>query len=77
MNPGGRKSGTSAEFSASDVVNEETDKLLERVNEEGNFGKRRQELLKALVRRYSSRSHTILFIAVLSSHLNVMDIYVC
>ena len=71
MNPGGRKSGTSTEFSASDVVNEETDRLLERVNE-GGFGKRNQELLKALVRIYSSRSHTILFIAVPSSHLNVM-----
>ncbi|KAF8432753.1 hypothetical protein L210DRAFT_2767593 [Boletus edulis BED1] len=48
MNPGRRKSGTSTAFSVSEVVNEETDKLLQRVNEEGDFGKRKQELLKAL-----------------------------
>ena len=63
MTPGGRQSGTSIAFSVSEVVNEETDKLLQRVNEEGDFGKRKQELLKALVRIYSSRGHTILFIA--------------
>ncbi|KAI9568493.1 hypothetical protein HD554DRAFT_2098562, partial [Boletus coccyginus] len=48
MNPGGRKSGTSTEFSVNDVVDEETDKLLQRVNEGGQFGKRKQESLKAL-----------------------------
>ncbi|KAG6379300.1 hypothetical protein JVT61DRAFT_11755 [Boletus reticuloceps] len=48
MNPGGSKSGTSTEFSVSEVVNEEIDKLLHQVNEEGDFGKRKQELLKAL-----------------------------
>ena len=29
MNPGGRKSGTSTAFSVSEVVDEETDKLLQ------------------------------------------------
>ncbi|KAF8133265.1 hypothetical protein EV363DRAFT_1295460 [Boletus edulis] len=48
MNPGGRKSGTSTEFSVSEVVNEEADKLLQQVNKEGDFGKRKEELLKAL-----------------------------
>ncbi|KAG6379321.1 hypothetical protein JVT61DRAFT_11778 [Boletus reticuloceps] len=47
MNPG-RKSGTSTPFSVSEVANEETEKLLQQVNEEGDFGKRKQELLKAL-----------------------------
>ncbi|KAF8432745.1 hypothetical protein L210DRAFT_3413118 [Boletus edulis BED1] len=48
MNPGGKKSGTSTASSVSEVVNEETDKLLQQVNEEGDFGKRKEELLKAL-----------------------------
>ncbi|KAG6379309.1 hypothetical protein JVT61DRAFT_11764 [Boletus reticuloceps] len=48
MNPGGRKSGASTGFSVSEVVNEEADKLLQQVNEEGDFGTRKQELLKAL-----------------------------
>ncbi|KAF8133262.1 hypothetical protein EV363DRAFT_1162606 [Boletus edulis] len=48
MNPGGSKSGTSTEFSVSEVVSEETDKLLQQVNKEGDFEKRKQELLKAL-----------------------------
>jgi hypothetical protein len=76
MNPGGRKSGTSNAFSISEVVNEEIDKLLQQVNEEleGDFGKRNQELLKALVRTYSSQGHTILFITVPSSDLNVMGV---
>jgi len=78
MNPGGRKSGTSTASSVSDVVDEETDKLLQRVNKEGDFGKRNEESLKALVRIYSARSHTILFtISVPNSHLNVMGISVC
>ncbi|KAF8558052.1 hypothetical protein OG21DRAFT_1481832, partial [Imleria badia] len=46
--PGGRKSGLSTEFSVSEVIDEETDKLLQRVNEEVGFGKRNQEYLKAL-----------------------------
>ncbi|KAF8120553.1 hypothetical protein EV363DRAFT_1474419 [Boletus edulis] len=48
MSPRGRKSGTSTEFSISEVINKETDKLLQQVNEEGDFGKRKQELFKAL-----------------------------
>ncbi|KAF8133266.1 hypothetical protein EV363DRAFT_1397502 [Boletus edulis] len=48
MNPGGKKSGTSTAFSVSEVVNEDTDKLLQEVKEEGGFGTRKQELLKAL-----------------------------
>ncbi|KAF8553638.1 hypothetical protein OG21DRAFT_1523014 [Imleria badia] len=49
MNPGGRKSGKSTEFSVSEFVDEETDKLLDRVNEEGGFGGRKQGPLKALM----------------------------
>lgn len=52
MNPGGQTSRTSTGSSVSDVVDEETDKLLRRVNEEGDFGKRHGELLKALVGVY-------------------------
>ncbi|KAH0827509.1 hypothetical protein J3R83DRAFT_4222 [Lanmaoa asiatica] len=48
MNPGGLKSGASTVFSVSEVVNEETYKLLRQVNEEGDFGTRKQQLLKAL-----------------------------
>ncbi|KAF8133264.1 hypothetical protein EV363DRAFT_50264 [Boletus edulis] len=48
MNPGGKKSGTSTAFSVSEVVNEDTDKLLQEVKEKGGFGTRKQELLKAL-----------------------------
>ncbi|KAF8133249.1 hypothetical protein EV363DRAFT_1469894 [Boletus edulis] len=48
MSPRGRKSETSTEFSISEVINKETDKLLQQVNEEGDFGKRKQELFKAL-----------------------------
>ena len=77
MNLGGQKSGTSTAFSVSEVVNEETDKLLQRVNEEGDFGKRNQESLKALVRIHSSWSHTVLFITIPSSHSNVMGIHAC
>jgi hypothetical protein len=76
MNPGGRHSRTRTAFSVSEVVNEEMDKLLQQVNEEGDFGKRTQELLKALVRISSPRSHTN-FIAVPSSQFNVMGVSVC
>ncbi|KAH9979819.1 hypothetical protein BJV74DRAFT_887892 [Russula compacta] len=48
MNPGGRRSGTGTEFSVSEIVNNETDELLQQANEEGDFGKRKQEALKAL-----------------------------
>ncbi|KAF8549517.1 hypothetical protein OG21DRAFT_1525742 [Imleria badia] len=48
MNPGGRKSGTSTGFSVSEVINEATDNLLQRVGERGDLGKRKQEVLKAL-----------------------------
>ena len=75
--PGGRKSRTSTTFSASKVVREKTDKLLQRVNEEGGFGKQKQESLKELVRIHSSRGHTILFIAVLSGHSDVMGSHAC
>ena len=77
MNLGGQKSGTGTAFSVSEVVNEETDKLLQRVNEEGDFGKRNQESLKALVRIHSPWSHTVLLITIPSSHLNVMGIHAC
>ena len=50
MNPGGRQSGTDTDFSVSDIVDEEKNQLLLLVNEEGNFDKRKQEALKALVR---------------------------
>lgn len=59
MNPGGPESGTDTEFSVSEIVNEETDELLQVVNEEGDLGKRKQETLKAFVCIYSPRSHTV------------------
>jgi len=77
MNPGGKKSGGDTEFSINDAINEETEKLLEVVEQEGNFGKRKQESLKALVRIYSPWSHIIPFIAVPGSHFNVMGNTVC
>ena len=78
MNPGERKSGTSAVFSVSDVIDEETDKLLQQVNEGSDFGKRKQVLLKALVCHiHSCQSHIILFIAISSSHLDMMGIHAC
>ena len=77
MNPGRRKSGTSTESSVDDAVKEETVKLIQLVNEGGDFGTRKQEALKALVRIHSSWSHTFLFIAVPSSHLDVMGICAC
>ncbi|KAG8220712.1 hypothetical protein J3R82DRAFT_3035 [Butyriboletus roseoflavus] len=48
MNPGGRKSGTSTGYSVSEAVSEEMDKLVEQVNAKGEFGRRKQECLKAL-----------------------------
>ena len=62
INPGGRKysAGTTA-FSVSEVVNEDTDKLLQLAAAKGGFGKRNQEALKALVCIYSSQCHNILF----------------
>jgi len=60
MNPGGRQSGTGTDFSVSDIVDEETNQLLLLVNEKGDFGKRKQEALKALVRIYSSQSTILL-----------------
>jgi hypothetical protein len=50
MDPGGRQSGTGTDFSVSGIVDEEANQLLLLVNEEGDFGKRKQEALKALVR---------------------------
>jgi hypothetical protein len=76
-NPGGPKSGAGTERSVSEIVNEETDELLQQLNEKGDFGQQHQAVLKALVRTYSSRSHTILFIAVPGSYLNVMGISAC
>jgi hypothetical protein len=71
LNPGGKKSGTGTDFSVSDIVDEETNQLLLLVKEEGDFGKRKQEILKALVRIYSSQS-SILLITVPNSPLNAM-----
>ena len=59
LNPGGPKSGTSPDVSVSDVVNKETDELLEEANKKGDFGTRHQEVLKTLVRIHSFRSYTI------------------
>lgn len=50
MNPGGRKSTGGSAFSVSEIVDEETEKLLETVDAEGDFGKRKQGALKTLVR---------------------------
>ncbi|KAH9979799.1 hypothetical protein BJV74DRAFT_887877 [Russula compacta] len=72
MNPGGRRSGTGTEFSLSETINNETNELLQQANEEGHFGKRKQEALKALVLIYSSQSHTIFLISVPSSRFDVM-----
>jgi len=49
FNPGGRKSGTDTEFSVSELVDTQTKELLELAEADGNFGKRKQETLKALV----------------------------
>jgi hypothetical protein len=76
MNPGERKSGGDTPFSVGEIVDEETEKLLEAVNEEGNFGKRKQEALKALVRIYSSSSRIIPPYRC-GSHLDVMGDSVC
>jgi len=76
MNSGGRPSGTDTDFSVSDIVDEETKQLLLLVKEEGDFGKRKQEILKALVHIYSSQS-SILLITVPNSPLNVMVQCVC
>ena len=77
MNPGGKKSGGDTEFSVSDAINEETEKLLEVVEQEGKFGKSKQGSLKALVRIYSPWSHIIPLIPVAGSHLNVTGTTVC
>jgi len=76
MNPGGRKSAGGSAFSVSEIVDEETEKLLETVDAEGDFGKRKQGALKTLVRIYSSWSH-IPLIALSRSHLDVMGYSVC
>jgi hypothetical protein len=60
MNPGGPKSGSGTPFSVSEVIAMETDQLL-RIANEGGFGKRKQQALKALV-----RSYIIIFIKVLN-----------
>jgi hypothetical protein len=79
MNPGGKKSGGDTEFSVSDAIDEETERLLEVVEQGGKFGKRKQVSFKALVRMYSPWSHIIPLIAVPApgSHLNVMGNAVC
>jgi hypothetical protein len=48
MNPEGKKSGGDTAFSVSDAIGEEMEKLLEVVEQEGRFGKRKQGSLKAL-----------------------------
>jgi len=72
MNPGGKKSGGDTEFSVSDAINEETEKLLE-VEQGGKFEKHKQVSLKALVCIYSPRRHIIPLIAVPApgSHLQL------
>jgi len=77
MNPGERKSGGDTVFSVSDAIYEETEKLLEVVEQEGKFGRRKQGSLKALVRIYSPWSHITPLIAVSGSHLDVMENIVC
>ena len=77
MNPGGKKSGGDTTFSISDAIYEETEKLLEVVEQEGKLGNRKQGSLKALVRIYSPWSHIIPLIAVSGSHLDVMGNTVC
>ena len=49
MNPGGPKSGSGTAHSVSDVIKEETDELLESL-ENPKFGSRKQAILKTLVR---------------------------
>ncbi len=77
MNPGGKKSSGDTAFSVSEVVDEETEKLLEAVEQEGKFGNRKQGALKALVRIYSSWSHIIPLSLVSGSYLDVMGNPVC
>ena len=57
MNPGGPKSGTSTANSVSESVEEEMEKLLQRTDD---FGKRKQDSLKGLVRIRPFLSYTIL-----------------
>lgn len=77
MNPGGAKFRTGTEDSIIEIISKETDELLQQLKEIGDFGKQNQVVLKALVCIYSAQSHTILFITILSSHLNMMGISVC
>lgn len=77
MNPGGRKSGTSTDYSVTESINENVDLLLEIVDEEGDFGKRKRGALKELVRIHSLWSHDISFAVVLSSPSNVTDHTAC
>jgi hypothetical protein len=55
MNPGGPRSATGTPFSVTDVVSMETEGLLRSIEagggEESRYGKRKQEVLKTLVRR--------------------------
>lgn len=50
LNTGGRKSQSGTPFSVSDAIDRSTAELLESDNDEQKFGKRKQELLKPLVR---------------------------
>jgi hypothetical protein len=76
MNPGGGKSAGGSAFSVSEIIDEETGKLLETVDAAGDFGKRKQGALKTLVRIYSSWNH-IPLTALSRSRLDVMGISVC
>lgn len=49
-NPGGPKSGLGTPFSVSDTMDLDTDRLLEMMNNDEKYGKRKQAILKALVR---------------------------
>jgi len=48
VNPGGPKSATGTPHSVTDMISKETDELLQSINEEGEYGKRKQNALKAL-----------------------------
>jgi hypothetical protein len=50
QNPGGLKSGVGTPYSVTEFISKNTDELLKEAVKEG-FGKRKQEILKALVCR--------------------------
>jgi len=56
MNPGGPKSGSGTAHSVSDVIEEDTDALLQSLADP-KFGSRKQDILKKLVRVWSRRNN--------------------